>query len=107
MSLFRPNPSCLVKKATVKRAKNERQNESSSPASVVHLINSPPELQINAAAKTKSRDVVLVLSALGLGPGIKSGSYASPWKIARFDGLLCSMDSVLAGIAGPGGTPCL
>jgi hypothetical protein len=44
-----------VKNATVKIAKNERQNESSSPASVVHLMNSPPVLQRNAAAKTKSR----------------------------------------------------
>src|SRR6476646_2615668 len=36
-------------------ANKERQNESSSPVSVFHLMNSPPVLHKNAAAKTKSR----------------------------------------------------
>jgi hypothetical protein len=46
-----PKPSRLVKNATVKIAKRERQNDSSSPASVVHLMNRPPVLQSSAADK--------------------------------------------------------
>src|ERR1044072_8553674 len=51
--LFRPKPSRLVRIATVIIANSERQNESSSPVSVFHLMNKPPELQRNAAAKTE------------------------------------------------------
>src|SRR3569832_4162 len=50
-----PNPSRLVRIATVSIANKERQNESSSPVSVFHLMNSPPVLHKNAAAKTKRR----------------------------------------------------
>src|SRR5215217_2531275 len=55
--LFRPKPSRLVKKTTVNIAKNERQNDSSRPESVVHFMNKPPVLQSKAAAKIKSRGV--------------------------------------------------
>src|SRR3954452_13410055 len=54
-TLFRPKPSRLVRIAMVSIANKERQNESSSPVSVFHLMNRPPVLQRNAAAKTKSR----------------------------------------------------
>ena len=52
MTGFNPNPSRLVKIATVTAASSDRPNESSRPEIEVHLMKRPPVLQIMAAAKT-------------------------------------------------------